>query len=313
MDLLDPVKLFEESWKWVKGATQGLFLFVSGMTHSLSTPEVLELYKTVITTVVVFSVVVAILVLILITPFLRLYRLFIWSQSQSESYGFDTEMQLLLSAASVFIFIVVTFMRYVYFAPLERVFFAVLRAVDSKQADSLESRSVSVPENYMQQELLRQIRLIGKYLVLGAVLFVFMSLPIVGHLALPAKAIWVLQKKIGIQRAVVMSLVSLLPGCEIYCAMLLEGYLGVMLIARELAAPIFLRIGLEYREEKALVSAMEPIFCGFALPVVGIMISVPVFGPIVWLAAQASAALLARPMINEANRIFGEAFVKRNN
>jgi hypothetical protein len=102
-----------------------------------------------------------------------------------------------------------------------------------------------------------------------------------GTLAVPAKTVWILQKKIGWHRAVAMSLVSLVPGCNVYCAMLLEGYLGVMLIARELASPILLRIGLEYRDERKLVNILEPIFVGFALPVVAIMFSVPVFGPMV--------------------------------
>jgi hypothetical protein len=123
----------------------------------------------------------------------------------------------------------------------------------------------------------KYLLVLASYVYLHTCLFKFHE----GTLAVPAKTVWILQKKIGWYRAVAMSLVSLVPGCNVYCAMLLEGYLGVMLIARELASPILLRIGLEYRDERKLVNILEPIFVGFALPVVAIMFSVPIFGPMV--------------------------------
>eukprot|EP00698_Gefionella_okellyi_P005429 TRINITY_DN14976_c0_g1_i1.p1 TRINITY_DN14976_c0_g1~~TRINITY_DN14976_c0_g1_i1.p1 ORF type:complete len:311 (+),score=57.96 TRINITY_DN14976_c0_g1_i1:57-989(+) len=114
--------------------------------------------------------------------------------------------------------------------------------------------------------LLVRLKRLCRFIGLALLLVLLRSLPVVGVFATPVAQILFLKRRIGLVRAVVFGVLSLLPVVSDFATGLLQMHMAASQLCREFLDPMFSRLKLPQHIEWKLIRANEALCLGFASP-----------------------------------------------
>ncbi|KAK3245474.1 hypothetical protein CYMTET_44957 [Cymbomonas tetramitiformis] len=178
-------------------------------------------------------------------------------------------------------------LRYVGWSQLDGIFLSVLRDLDPQRADELSRLRPEPATNALLRSMRRQLRMLSLY----PLPWLLARAPLIGPLAWPATSLYILQQKVGFQRALACALLAALPLVGDFATYLLRTYFAVTLVARELLEPYFSRKPSARASWWDILAKNEPLLLGFAAPIYA-MIEIPLAGPLLWVIAQGCAPMV---------------------
>eukprot|EP00005_Dracoamoeba_jomungandri_P010150 CAMPEP_0174269574 /NCGR_PEP_ID=MMETSP0439-20130205/41531_1 /TAXON_ID=0 /ORGANISM="Stereomyxa ramosa, Strain Chinc5" /LENGTH=346 /DNA_ID=CAMNT_0015358425 /DNA_START=9 /DNA_END=1049 /DNA_ORIENTATION=+ len=174
----------------------------------------------------------------------------------------------------------------------DRVFFIVLKELDTEVYDKLAKKPVVDFKTYMKIYLRRM----GRVLILGFGVWIWYHIPILGYLAMPFAQFKLSERTFGTPMAILLAVVSLVGALlgnpySHWVATEISLLVSCISLSREVMEPYFSRLD-DYRVGPAkLRKKYFKMMIGFAIPFT-LLLSIPIIGIVFWGLIQASAAAL---------------------
>eukprot|EP01134_Creolimax_fragrantissima_P005009 CFRG5009T1 len=260
-ELLNRTRIQLELKEFLTDFLKGTSLLLTGCTTALTDSEVKTLHMKLVKPFALSLVISFIVVKVVFIPVLLImYLISLATELAPETW--DMAHQMSNSLVFAVPFIVMTFMRYVWFEPFEKVFFSCLRAVDRELADTLNS--------YEPWSTKDEMIMLGKkmyyYVKLAGLYFILSHIPIVNILALPLSEYYVMHRKFGVKVAI-LYLAAFGFGFGIYAQILQSYWLGSRILVSELIGYTYLhRVRLSHQDNSRLIKKFDPVLIGFGLP-----------------------------------------------
>lgn len=166
------------------------------------------------------------------------------------------------------------FLRYLYPIPMDRLFFQSLQCVpidqfrDPKQKlvmEALLAKPGILYQTYFQS-ISAYLKRTFRVLILQILIVLVGFVPFIGRLAPMLLEVWYLQRFIGLETSLVISVGSHFGAFRFTPALLLSHLLSIRALARELLSPYFLRLDVSGSSQKALLDRNFTFLFGFLMP-----------------------------------------------
>jgi len=184
-------------------------------------------------------------------------------------------------------FVLLLFIRYVWWTPLDNLFQRGLKIADAEFASQVYSLT---PISYWVSAR----RFLGRFarrLMISLCLLILSYVPVIGPFVFPCAQFYLTARSLGFGLASAIFLGSMLPGVNGYSRMFYEHFSVCLNLSRELMEPYLCRVNPSANQKAETFKAKSALLLGFMTPF-ALLHKFPFIGPLSFGIAQAAMAFL---------------------
>mmetsp|Transcript_7202 Transcript_7202/g.10798 ORF Transcript_7202/g.10798 Transcript_7202/m.10798 type:complete len:343 (-) Transcript_7202:21-1049(-) len=273
-----------------RGFRRGLAVFIESIKFFRTSKEVVTLVLQLLWVIIVVAFGTFMLTKTIMAPvhlILRLFGLFFSTERYRDQLT-SWEAQMVGRVALAGPLVVVSFLRYVFYQPVEDTLFQVLRQIDP----DLEQHILSKPFKPIWHGFQQTLKRFGRYLMYLPMVLVLARIPLGGLVLSFYFQYQTLHRWSPRPFAVLVAGLATLPETREYATLFAQIFLAEVLMFRELLVPFSQRdILAHYKDEQRIIKKHIGLIVGFIFPY-SLCLHIPIIGPLFWIIAQAAIAFM---------------------